>query len=213
MKKLLFTIVCSLGILSVAFAQYDAKAKAVLDAMSTKYRSMASFKADFSYTMQTAKGSKQTFSGTLTVKNDKFQLVTNELEVINNGSTVWTYNKRANEVNITNFDSEDNEASPAAVYSIYKKGYKYKFIGEKKEGTKTLQIIELYPEKKNAVVSKVRMNVNKTDKLISSWEMYQKDGTVFRYNIKSFKQVASLSDTYFAFNTSKYKGIEVNDLR
>ena len=198
---------------SAAFAQYDAKAKAVLDAMSAKYKSMASFKADFSYTMQTAKGSKQTFSGTLTVKNDKFQLVTNELEVINNGSTVWTYNKRANEVNITNFDPEDSEASPAAVYSIYKKGYKYKFIGEKKEGAKMLQIVELYPEKKNAVVSKVRMSVNKADKLISSWEMHQKDGTVFNYVIKSFKQMASLSDTYFAFNTSKYKGIEVNDLR
>src|SRR6478609_5520467 len=125
MKKSIFAIVL-LIIVKTAFAQYDPKALEILEAMSKKYRAMPSFEANIAYTLtnETEKINEE-FKGKITVKGDKFRLALPEQEVINNGTTVWTYLPEAKEVNIDNVDAKSDEVTPSKFYDIYKKNFKY----------------------------------------------------------------------------------------
>src|SRR6478609_11515216 len=124
MKKSIFAIVL-LIIVKTAFAQYDPKALEILEAMSKKYKAIPSFEANIAYTLTNeVEKINEEFKGKITVKGDKFRLSLPEQEVINNGSTIWTYLPEAKEVNIDNYDPKSEDVNPSKIYEIYKKGYK-----------------------------------------------------------------------------------------
>jgi outer membrane lipoprotein carrier protein len=131
MKKLFLTLLSALA-LQVSFAQYDAGALETLDAMSKKYKAFTSFEANILTSMTNeVEGVKEEFKGKITVKGDKFRLVMDDQEIINNGTTVWTYLPSAKEVNIDNYDPSSEDINPSKIYEIYKKGYKYLASGRK----------------------------------------------------------------------------------
>jgi outer membrane lipoprotein carrier protein len=213
MKKSLFAVIL-LIIVKTTFAQYDPKALEVLEAMSKKYRAMPSFEANIAYTLtnETEKINEE-FKGKITVKGDKFRLALPEQEVINNGTTIWTYLPEAKEVNIDNVDAKSDEVTPSKFYEIYKKNYKYLYLEEKTENGALCEVIDLVPEKKDAQFFKIRMNIVKKDKSIQSWTMFDKGGNKYRYSLTKFTPNVKVDDTFFTFDAKKYPGVEVIDLR
>jgi outer membrane lipoprotein carrier protein len=213
MKKSVLAIIL-LVLVKVTFAQYDPKALEILNAMSKKYKSIPAFEANISYTLtnETEKINEE-FKGRIAVKGNKFKLVLPEQEVINNGTTVWTYLPEAKEVNIDNYDPSSDDLNPSKFYEIYKKGYKYMYLEDKTEGGVLCEIVDLVPEKKDAQYFKVRMNIVKKDKSIQSWTMFDKGGNRYKYTITKFVSSPALSDNLFTFDAKKYPGVEVVDLR
>lgn len=203
--------VLMIGSLSLVKAQ-DPKAGAILDAMSKRYKAMSSFQAAFTYTAESG-SVKETLKGDVTVKGTKFRLKLAGQEVFNNGQTVSTYIKETNEVNISSYDPADNDLNPSRIYSIYKKGYKYLFLEEQKEGTKVYEVVELTPENKASQVKNVRISVDKKDKSVKSWRITDKSGKKTTYRVERFVPNVKINDTYFVFDKSKYPGVEVIDLR
>jgi outer membrane lipoprotein carrier protein len=213
MKKSILAIVL-LTFVKITFAQYDPKALEILDAMSKKYKSIPAFEANISYTLtnETEKVNEE-FKGKITVKGEKFKLVLPEQEVINNGTTLWTYLPEAKEVNIDNVDPNSDDLNPSKFYEIYKKGYKYLYLEDKTEGGVLCEIVDLVPEKKDAQYFKVRMNIVKKDKSIQSWTMFDKGGNKYKYTITKFAPSPGVTDNLFTFDVKKYPGVEVIDLR
>ena len=101
------------------------------------------FAASFTYGTE---GTTQTTQGNITVKGQKYRLKTSGQEIYNNGKEVSTYIKETNEVNISDYEPSENDLNPAKVYSFDKKGFRYVFIQELKEGADTYEVIELSPE-------------------------------------------------------------------
>ncbi|WP_051349933.1 LolA family protein [Dyadobacter alkalitolerans] len=195
---------------SSANAQGDKKSSAILEAMSSKYQKIKSFKAMFTYTPEGGKPLK----GEATVKGTKFRLKMAGQEIFNDGKLMATYIKETNEVNLQDFDpTATGDLDPTKIYTAYKKGFKYAFLKEQKAGTKTLEVVELTPTKKESQVNKVQIAVNKTDKSISSWTIFQKNGQEVTYTLNDFKPDVTVADSYFAFNAKQYPGVEVVDLR
>src|SRR5690606_15425194 len=157
MKKLVFAL--SALILSIStFAQYDPKALQILEAMSNKYKTIPSFEANISYTMTNdVEKINEEFKGKITVKGNKFRLSLPEQEVINNGSTIWTYLPEAKEVNIDNYDPGSEDVNPSKIYDIYKTGFKYLYLQDKTENGVVCEEIDLVPEKKDAQFFKIKM--------------------------------------------------------
>jgi outer membrane lipoprotein-sorting protein len=195
-------------------AQYDPKALEILEAMSKKYKAIPSFEASFSYTLtnETEKINEE-FKGKMMVKGDKYRLTLPEQEVINNGTTIWTYLPEAKEVNIDNFDPTSEDLNPSKFYEIYTKGFKYLYLEDKTEGGVLVEVVDLVPEKRDAQYFKVRMNIVKKDKSIHSWTMFDKAGNLYKYSITKFNPAAKIDDTTFSFDPKKYPGVEVVDLR
>jgi outer membrane lipoprotein carrier protein len=198
----------------MTFAQYDAKALETLDAMSKKYKSIPAFEANISYTLTNdVEKVNEEFKGKITVKGDKYRLVLPEQEVINNGTTMWTYLPEAKEVNIDNYDPNSDEINPSKIYDIYKKNFKYLYLADKTEGGVVCEEIDLVPEKKDAQYFKIKMFISKKDKSIQSWTMFDKSGNRYKYTISKFNPNSNIADAFFTFDPKKYPGVEVIDLR
>ena len=213
MKKyvLVFLLVV---VAKIASAQYDPKALEILEAMSKKYKAIAAFEANLTSALTNeTEGIKEEFKGKITVKGDKFKLLLEDQEIINNGTTVWTYLPASKEVNIDNFDPKSDDINPVKIFDIYKKGFKYLYLGEKTEAGLVLEEVDLVPEKKNAQYFKIKMLISKKDKSIQSWTMFDKSGNRYKYLITKFVSNVKVDDSFFAFDAKKYPGVEVIDLR
>ncbi len=211
-KSILFLVLVVLAKASIA--QYDPKALEILEAMSKKYKAISTFEANLTSALTNeTEGIKEEFKGKITVKGDKFKLTLEDQEIINNGTTVWTYLPSAKEVNIDNFDPKSDDINPAKIFDIYKKGFKYLYLGDKTEAGQVLEEIDLVPEKKNAQYFKIKMMISKKDKSIQSWTMFDKSGNRYKYLITKFTPNVKLEDTFFSFDAKKYPGVEVIDLR
>ncbi|AII50527.1 MULTISPECIES: LolA family protein [Hymenobacter] len=214
MKKYLALLALSVSLVSAASAQQDPKAGKILDQMSAKYQAMKAFRANFTQTLENdATKVKENLSGDILVSGQKFRLKISGQEVINNGQTVWTYMKSENEVNISDFEADEQEISPSQIYTLYKKGYKYSYVQEAKENGEAVDVIELSPEDRSNPVFKVRLKVSKVDKSVKSWQMFKKNGNRYTFKINKFTPNVPVDATTFNFDKSKYKGVKVIDLR
>ncbi len=211
-----FSLVCVLMIciaILPAKAQGDAKAKAVLDNMSKKVKSLKTLKANFEFKITGGKV-KESKKGNISVKGEKYHVELGSQEIICDNKTIWTYNKDAKEVQVNNFNPAEQSMSPAKfLTNSYEKDYKYTYKGEKKEKGKTLDFIELTPNDKNSKASKVELMVDKATSIVSSGTIYEKNGNKIEYFIKDFKSDTNIPDTYFTWDSKAHAGVEVVDLR
>ena len=141
-----------------------------------------------------------------------FGLSLDDQEIINNGTTVWTYLPSAKEVNIDNYDPDSDDINPIKMFDIYKKGFKYLYLADKTEAGVVLEEIDLVPEKKDAQYFKIKMMIVKKDKSIQSWTMFDKSGNRYKYTITKFTPNVKVDDAFFTFDPKKYPGVEVIDL-
>ncbi len=210
MKRFISILTVALTVCCTQSYAQDSKAGAIIDAMQKKYKAMKSFSASFSYG---ADGTKQTLNGDITVKGQKYRLKLAGQELFNNGKEIATYIKETNEVNISEYEPSDNDLNPARVYTFDKKGYRYVFVEEVKEAGETYEVIELSPEKKGSQIAKVKIKLNKKDKSVKSWIITDKNGKRQTFKVNKFTPNLNVDDKYFAFDKSKYPGVEINDLR
>ena len=215
MKKILILTAGLLIVNSWVMAQKDKKATAILDEMSKKYQTMKSFSASFTYGVEGTNAKlTESYKGDVTVKGAKFRLKMLGQEVFTNGKELYSYTKETNECQVSDFNPAEMDAlSPTKIYTIYKKGYKYVFVEEVKEGSQLYEVVELSPEDKGSKVAKVQIKVDKKDKSVKSWKVWDKNGkrTVFR--VDKFMANAPADDKIFTFDKKKYPGVEVVDLR
>ncbi len=199
---------------STAWSQYDADAKRVLDAMSAKYKKIPAYVADISSSLiNETDGINEEFKGKISVKGEMFRLELDEQVVINNGTTVWTYLPDVNEVNIDNYDPDEEEMSPSKIYDAYKEGYKYILLGEQMVNGKLSSEVDLVPNDTDSQFFKIKLFISKADNSLQSWTMFDKSGNKYKYGIQNFKASTNSQDADFEFNASDYPGVEIIDLR
>lgn len=204
MKKIFIAITLILFSFQSIFAQKDPKAKTVLDAVKKKYKSMAAFKANFSVTVSSpTAGTNETFNGDITLKDTKFYLKLPEQEVITDGTTQWTFVKDANEVNITDYEPDEEDVTPNKIYEIYETNYDYAYIEDKVEGGKKYIIIDLKPKKLDAQYFKIRLKIVAETNSIKSWEIFEKNSNRYLYTITKFATV-TVGDGYFKYNPANF---------
>lgn len=146
MKKLyIITAICTLltGVIAAQTnpTKNDPAAKKILDAVSAKFKTFSTVQAGFAYKVENAAGKVlSSKTGTILMKSTKYKLTFSGQEIICNGSTVWNYDKAANEVTISNVDPAAGTITPQKLFSnFYDKDFYYTLNGEKKIGTKVVQ--------------------------------------------------------------------------
>ncbi len=215
MKKLLgLSLVALVSIIQPAFAQNDAKAKGILDAMSKKMNGLNSLKTNFALKLAGSNGKvKETKKGTFYMKGPKYRVTLAGQEIICDNKTVWTYTKDANEVQVSNFDPNAQTISPAKLFTnFYDKEYNYKYAGTRKVNGKDCNIIELSPVNKSKGFSKVELAIDKSNTIVGG-NIWEKNGNQYQYEVSGFTPNAPVADNMFTFDAKKYPGVEVVDLR
>ena len=216
MKKLTILIILVFGYSFAVWAQADPKAKAVLAEVSRRYKSYDAVKADFTFNIKNPQSKlNETQSGTLYVrsKTNKYKVVLNDQEMMSDGKNLWTYLKDDKEVQLTEVDKSAAGLNPAKIFTIYEKGYKSLYTGETRANGKVYQNIDLSPVDSKQSFFKIKLKIDKVSKLINSAVIYDKNGSHYTYTIKNFTPNVKVSDSVFAFDSKKYPGVEVVDLR
>lgn len=209
-----------------AFAQKDAVAKAILNRVSLKYHAYNIVKSDFTIVIDdTQGGTTQTQNATLIVqaKTNKYKLTlfsadptqknTIEQEIISDGKSQWTYLKKDKEVQLNNVDNSNETFNPAQMFTLYEKGFKYIYTGDKIEKGKTYQVIDLTPEDIKKEFFKVRLMIDKTQKQIYSALIFDKNGMKYSYTVRTFTPNVPAATNIFTYDAKTHPGVEVVDLR
>jgi outer membrane lipoprotein carrier protein len=198
-----------------SFAQNDAKAKAILDKVSAKVKSLKSLKANFTITIAGAKGSKpQTKKGSVMMKGNKYYVSLTGQEIYCDTKTIWTYVKESHEVQISNFDPNENSFTPSKLFTnFYDKEYSYKYAGTQTVGGKKVDVITLTPTNKAKQYSRIDLMVDPALSIVAGGKMYEKNGNVYSYAVSGYTPNPTLNDQVFVFNPKKYPGVEMIDLR
>lgn len=216
MKNIYLSAVLSLlSVLSVAQTKSDPAAKAILDAVSAKFKTFTTVEASFSYKVENAAGKAlSSKTGSIKMKGTKYRVSFSGQEIFCNGTTVWNYDKAANEVTISNLDASSGMITPQKLFTnFYDKDFLYLLNGEKKVGNKTIQEIEMTPVDKSKPFHKVYVQVDKAAKTIYSTKVLENAGNRYSYTVTTMKTNSPLADNVFTFDKKKYPGVEEVDLR
>jgi outer membrane lipoprotein carrier protein len=194
----------------------DAEAKKVLEGVTKKLKTFSSVSSKFTIKSENAAGkSLMTKSGTFSAKGNKYKVSLTGQDIFCDGATVWTYDKAANEVTITKFDANNSSITPQKLFTnFYDKDFLYKLNGEKAEGGKALQEIEMTPCNKTRPYSKVYIYIDKAGSTISKAKIIEKSSNNRNtLTVNSLTPNGAASDAGFKFDATKYPNVEVIDLR
>ncbi len=201
--------------------EVDAKAKSILDEVAAKTKTYTSIKTEFTSIMEkqeTNVKSKvtETQSGTLQLKGTKYKLEFKGQTIFCDSKTQWTYIKESNEVQINNAPdpkATDNP-NPVNIFTLYEKGYKYKYEKEDVVNGVKVDIVNLYPlDAAKKAYHTIRLTIDREKKQIISVKVLNKNGTSNTITVKNFTPNSEVPDTMFTFNKADYKGVDVVDLR
>lgn len=220
MKKLLLLFL-ALCVSSTAFSQKtrgfaqnsEAEASKLLEKVRNKYESYGAIKGNFTLVMKN-EGGKETFEGTVMQKGESFRVETKDNIMISDGSTVWAYMRKRNEVQISNVDpSDDSFMSPDKMLRIYEKkeDFEYFFTGETIVNGVRVYQIEFKPTDRSSEYAKMRISINKMNSDLEQVKVFAKDGT--RYTLDVDLKNESVSNSAFTFERSKFPGVSVIDSR
>ncbi|MCY1723094.1 outer membrane lipoprotein carrier protein LolA [Prolixibacteraceae bacterium Z1-6] len=209
-------IIAALFVCNALWAQ-DTKANKILDEVSAKTKTYKSISADFVFSMENKEMEiDEQNEGSIKLKGQKYcvALPGVGIEVFSDGTTLWNYMKEGNQVTISSIDDESSELmDPSSLFTIYEKGFRSEFVDEKKEGTKTVYRINLFPDSDAYEVSKIEVSIDKATMMIHEATLYGTDGNLYGILVKRIESDKDLSDSDFIFDVSKYADVEVIDFR
>ncbi len=222
MKKLLFPLLVmllsgSLWAQSGAQAEKnDPEAKKVLDKIRKKYEAYKTIEASFTLTIEVLGQPKEVQKGTISQEGDKFKLEMDQQVIVSDAKTTWVYLKKNNEVQVNNADpnSDNGFLTPKELLKRYQKGdFLYAITDKVTEGGKVLTQIEFKPKDKNSEYSKLRLSIDEKAGTIQSIKAFGKDNSRYSFIISRLSSNKTFAAGTFSFDTKKYPGVRVEDLR
>ncbi len=212
MKKLTLLLALLPGLL---MAQNPEKAKEILDKVTAKTKTYNTIQADFSFSMENQQEEiNEEYQGKISIKGDKYKANLMNVDTYFDGKTLWTHMLDAQEVNVDEPDPNDEETlNPASIFSIYQKGFKYSYLGEKKSDGVPVIAIDLFPENRDKPYSRIKLELKKDNLELYKVVQVGKDGNNYTIIVKSMKTNVPMDDSMFVFDKTKHPDVEVIDMR
>ncbi len=194
------------NVVTNAAPQKEQKATEILDAVSATTKSRKTIALDFTFTIKNG-DMVESQKGNLKIKGNKYWYSIFGAEKISDGKSVADVISEDKEVTIgsANFNDPD-EFSPQEMFTIYEKGYKYRYMGQKEINGVTLDLIDLYPEGGNPQPYRsITLFVNTSTNEIQTIELFHKTSAkVFKVEVNKSTYDADIPDSTFECECSKW---------
>lgn len=215
MKKIISVLSMLTICTAVVFGQNTKNAKEILDKVSQKTKSYSTINLTYSLVHTSPDGANDKTTGTMLMKGKKYKLSILDNVLYCDGTTLWTHMVEEKEVVISKADNDDSGMlNPSTVLTMYEKGFKYKFIQDRFEGSRAIYVIDLYPENvEKSEYSKVRLSIDKDKSQLWKAEYFAKDGNKYTITVNTFKVNEQIPDASFVFDKAKNPGVKVIDER
>ncbi|MBF8456417.1 outer membrane lipoprotein carrier protein LolA [Kaistella sp. G5-32] len=215
MKNILKKI--SVGIFVIATSasfsaqKIDAKAKTILDAISTQYKSKNNVYFKFVYGTGNGKKITRTEPGIFYSAKDKYKLKIMGTEQIFDGNKIYNISAEDQEVTVAKPTGSEQMFSPLTYMEEYKKGYNVKYMGKVMVNGINSDYIKLTPVAKNGI-KEVNLFINDAKKQIVKLEQFSTDNSVSVIAISDYKENQTLNNAMFNFDKDQYKNYIVTEL-
>jgi len=211
-NKLIFSFALILFTVQGICAQNNVQAEKVITDVLSQAKTNA-IRTNFKLTISDKKDPQPMVStGIFTLKGNKFVLEMDAMKAWYDGKTQWAYVSQSNEVSITEPTVKElSETNPMAILS----GYKSKCLIRFSTKVKSAQnyCIEMIPKIKNNDILKIDVQINKSNGNLILIKLQNKNGSSTLLTLSNFQKGINAPDNIFIFNSSKFKGVSVNDLR
>lgn len=207
--SLILTLVFSFSTLA-----QDKKAKDLLDEVTSKVKSYDNIAIEFKYSLQNLKENiNQESKGNVLLKGNNYVLNFMGITKMFDGKKVYTIVPEDEEVSISNFDENDENAiTPSKMLTFFNKGYKYSWdILQNVRGRK-IQYIKLVPINTKDQRKEVLLGIDIQTKNIYNVIETGKNGSKTTIVVNSFKTNQPVSKNQFTFVKSKYPNYYINNL-
>lgn len=140
----------------------------------------------------------------------RYHLLHPDMELISDGTTVWQWDKAAQEVAVNNLEPGEaaNLLNPSALLEGYERDFKAKYIRTDDDGT---AVIDLQPRAARNY-HKIRLLIDEESGLLKRLEVHKYDSGREIYTISDFRR-ATTPASDFTFDPAKHPGVEVIDMR
>ena len=215
MKNILkkFTLgIFALGTAASFSAQkVDAKARSILDAVSSNYKAKNNVYFKFVYGTGNGKNVTKTEPGIFYSAKNKYKLKIMGTEQIFDGSKIYNISAEDQEVTVAKPTGNEQMFSPLNYIEEYKKGYNVKYVGKVRVNGVNTDYIKLSPTKNNGI-KEVNLFVNTAKNQLVKLEQFSTDNSVSVIAISDYRENQSLSNSMFSFDKAQYKNYIVTEL-
>ena len=213
MKKIFTLFALFVLSINIAQAQDAAKAKKLLDEVSSKVKSYDNVILDFKISIQNLKKEiNQESKGNVTIQGDKYNLHMMGTNKVFDGKKIYTIVPEDEEVTIATPSGQEAEFTPAKILTFFNSGFKYNWdITQNIKGRK-IQYIKLSPTAAKDHRKQVLIGIDTQAKNIYNIIEVAKDGTKTTIIVNSFKTNQPISKNQFNFEESKYPNYYINKL-
>ncbi len=194
----------------------DQKAIDVLESIYNEYKSHSAHRFEFDMTIEYAEREGEVYSGSLIESGDKFNLDTEDRQIISDATTVWVYHKNRNEVEINDAEQDEDSGflTPADVFELFKSDeYIFAISNYFFENGQNCTQIECKPKDRSSEYSKIRLTVVDKSKSILRAKIFYKDGTRIKMDLNKHEKAYVTKSSTFMFDPADHADIHVEDLR
>ncbi|MBR1400727.1 MAG: outer-membrane lipoprotein carrier protein LolA [Prevotella sp.] len=201
MKKTLMITIALIFTMGM-HAQNAEQARKILDKTAATVSNKGGASASF-----TMNGKYGNTSGTINIKGNKFCAYTPQAIIWYDGKTQWTYNKSADEVNVsTPTQAQQQSLNPYTFINLYKNGFN---MTSKAVGGGSNQV-HLTAQNQKSGIQEMYITIDKNYHPTQVKMRTSKGWSTI--SISNFK-AKKLSDAAFKFNAKAYPNAEIIDLR
>ncbi len=196
---------------SFSAQKIDAKAKTILDAVATNYKSKDNVYFKFVYGTGTGKKVTKTEPGIFYAAKDLYKLKIMGTEQIFDGNKIYNISEEDQEITVAKPTGNEQMFSPLNYIEQYKKGYNVKYVGKLTVNGVYSDYIKMTPVKNNGI-KEVNLFINAAKKQIVKIEQFSNDNAVSVIAINDYRENQKLNPTMFTFDKDQYKNYFVTEL-
>jgi outer membrane lipoprotein carrier protein len=188
-----------------------------MEKMSAILDSAPSVSAGFKYHYSNVRTKEDyTADGEIWIKGNRYKISLPDQEAVTyfDGKTIWSYMESTNEVNIANPDPTAEDffiSNPLALFRLYKKDYKLKYLGEM-AGSNNCEI-DLFPIDIKRPYHRIRLTLDCTSGMLVKAVASGKNGESYEVKLTNVHTNKLLDDNFFVFLKAKHPGVVEIDLR
>lgn len=195
----------------------DPVADQALKRMADKCKKFKNYRVDYSIELTAVDDKRLSKSkGYILVEGAKFNLGYSNQHIICDGKTLWNVQKEAKEVNVADYEANEQTIAPNEIFTFYQKGYKYVLISQLKDkkSKHNLQVIDIEPEDRRSTILKLRVVIDKEANELKRWQVFER-GTNNKqlFIVHKFQSNLQLEAGSFTYQKSQYPGYKLIDLR
>ena len=183
---------------SITFA--DSKTDKLLSEVEKVYAGLVNVCADFTQTFYwQLTDETQQVNGSLCAKGgDRFKIITPDQLIVTDGKTLWTLNKRNNQVIIDQAENATNE-NPFIKNFIGKYLRDYAASPDNDNSTKELPCVLLSAKTDDQFVRQIRLWIDDNSKLITKIEQFDLNENTTTFELENINLKASLVNKDFVY--------------